>query len=83
MIVLLQSEISCDSISMRTELTEGLPKVKAGRAQPGQVFMNLILNGIDVMKETTDGRQLTIKSKATMVKGRESQIRTLLQGPRG
>jgi signal transduction histidine kinase len=29
-----------------------------------QVFMNLMLNGIDAMKETTGGGELTIKSEA-------------------
>jgi PAS domain S-box-containing protein len=64
MIVLLRSEASRYSISIRTELAEGLPKVMADRVQLQQVFMNLMLNGIDAMTETTGGGELTIKSEA-------------------
>ncbi len=64
MIVLLRSEANRYSISMRTELAEALPEVIADRVQLQQVLMNLMLNGIDAMKETTDGGELTIKSKA-------------------
>jgi PAS domain S-box-containing protein len=64
MIVLLSSEASRCSISIRTELAEDLPKVMADRVQLQQVFMNLMLNGIDAMKETTGGGELTIKSEA-------------------
>jgi PAS domain S-box-containing protein len=64
MIVLLRSEASRYSISIRTELAEGLPLVMADRVQLQQVFMNLMLNGIDAMKETTGGGELTIKSEA-------------------
>jgi PAS domain S-box-containing protein len=62
MIVLLRSEASRYSISIRTELAEGLPKVMADRVQLQQVFMNLMLNGIDAMKETSGGSELAIKS---------------------
>jgi PAS domain S-box-containing protein len=64
MIVLLRSEASRYSISIRTELAEGLPKVMADRVQLQQVFMNLMLNGIDAMKETSGGSELAIKSEA-------------------
>src|SRR3981189_2718341 len=65
MIVPLRSEASRYSISIRsTELAEGLPKVMADRVQLQQVFMNLMLNGIDAMKETSGGGDLAIKSEA-------------------
>jgi PAS domain S-box-containing protein len=64
MIVLLRSEANRYSISIRTELAEDLPKVMADRVQLQQVFMNLMLNGIDAMKETSGESELTIKSKA-------------------
>jgi PAS domain S-box-containing protein len=63
MIVLLRSEASRYSISIRTELAEGLPQVMADRVQLQQVFMNLMLNGIDAMKETSGGGELTIRSE--------------------
>jgi len=65
MIVLLRSEANRYSISIRTELAEDLPKVMADRVQLQQVFMNLMLNGIDAMKETTGGGELSIKSEAS------------------
>jgi PAS domain S-box-containing protein len=64
MIVLLRSEANRYSISIRIELAEDLPKVVADRVQLQQVFMNLMLNAIDAMKETTGGGELTIKSEA-------------------
>ena len=65
MITLLRSEANRYSISIRIELAEDLPKVMADRVQLQQVFMNLMLNGIDAMKETSDGGELTIKSEAS------------------
>jgi PAS domain S-box-containing protein len=64
MFVLLRGEANRYSLSIRTKLSEDLPKVMADRIQLQQVFMNLILNGIDAMKETTGGGELTIKSEA-------------------
>jgi signal transduction histidine kinase/PAS domain-containing protein len=64
MIVLLRSEANRYSISIRTELAEDVPKVMADRVQLQQVFMNLMLNGIDAMKETNGGSELAIKSEA-------------------
>jgi signal transduction histidine kinase len=65
MIVLLRSEASRYSISIRAELAEPLPQVMADRVQLQQVFMNLMLNGIDAMKELTSRGELTIKSEAS------------------
>jgi PAS domain S-box-containing protein len=63
MIVLLRSEANRYSICIHTDLAEGLPKVMADRVQLQQVFMNLMLNGIDAMKETSGGSELAIKSE--------------------
>jgi PAS domain S-box-containing protein len=64
MIVLLRSEANRYSIPIRTELAENLPKIMADRVQLQQVFLNLMLNGIDAMKEMSGGSELTIKSDA-------------------
>jgi signal transduction histidine kinase len=64
MIVLMRSEANRYSVSIRTELAPDLPKVMADRIQLQQVFMNLMLNGVDAMKETTGGGELTIMSEA-------------------
>jgi signal transduction histidine kinase len=51
-------------VDMSPGVDEDLPRVMADRVQLQQVLMNLMLNGIDGMKETTSGGQLTIKSEA-------------------
>ena len=61
MLVLLYSEANRYSISMRTQLAAELPKVTGDRVQLQQVLMNLMLNGIEAMKDTTG--ELTIKSE--------------------
>jgi PAS domain S-box-containing protein len=64
MLVLLRSEANRYSIAIRTELAGDLPKVMADRVQLQQVFMNLILNGIDAMKDAGCESELTIKSES-------------------
>jgi PAS domain S-box-containing protein len=64
MTVLLRGETTRHDIFVATDLAADLPQVMADRVQLQQVLMNLMLNGIDAMKETTDGRELTIKSEA-------------------
>jgi len=63
MIVLLRSEASRYLISIRGELANGLPKMKADPVQLQQVLMNLMLNGIEAMKGMGTGGELTIKSQ--------------------
>jgi PAS domain S-box-containing protein len=63
MIVLLRSEAMRYFIAVRTELAEDLPQVVGDRVQLQQVFMNLMLNGIDAMKNMDAGAELTIKSQ--------------------
>ncbi|MDT5157979.1 MAG: hypothetical protein QOH51_2336 [Acidobacteriota bacterium] len=62
-IVLLRSEMTRYSISVWTELGTRLPSLTADRVQLQQVFMNLVLNGIDAMKDVDDQRELFIKSE--------------------
>jgi PAS domain S-box-containing protein len=63
MIILLRDEASRYSILIRSDLAKDLPKVIADRVQLQQVFMNLMLNGIEAMKDTTG--ELTTKSERT------------------
>jgi C4-dicarboxylate-specific signal transduction histidine kinase len=62
-IVLLRSETTRHSISVRTELGTELPELVGDRVQLQQVFMNLVLNGIDAMKDMDEKRELFIKSE--------------------
>jgi PAS domain S-box-containing protein len=63
MIVLLRSEASRYSISIHGGLADDLPKVMVDRVQLQQVLMNLMLNGIEAMKDMGTGGELTIKSQ--------------------
>ena len=63
MIVLLRNEATRYSISVRTELVADLPQIMGDRVQLQQVLMNLMLNGIDAMKDMNAGGELTIKSR--------------------
>jgi len=64
MIVLLRSEATRYSISVRTELASDLPQVMGDRVQLQQVLMNLLLNGMDAMKDVDTTRELIINSIA-------------------
>jgi PAS domain S-box-containing protein len=61
MLTLLKGEANRYSVGMRTELAAELPKITADRVQLQQVFMNLILNAIEAMKDS--GGELTVKSE--------------------
>jgi PAS domain S-box-containing protein len=63
MVVLLHATADRNSISIRTELDVGLPTATADRVQLQQVVMNLMLNGIEAMKDT--GGDLTVTSNRT------------------
>lgn len=63
MTILLRNEASRYSISVRTELETDFPLVMADRVQLQQVFMNLILNAIDAVKDVDGTRELAIKSQ--------------------
>jgi PAS domain S-box-containing protein len=61
MVLMLHNQASRYSVMMRAELAETLPNVIADRVQLQQVMMNLMLNGIEAMQDTTG--ELTIKSQ--------------------
>ena len=63
MTVLLSSEAARYSVSIRTELSADIPQVMGDRVQLQQVLMNLMINGIDAMKEVNRARELAIKSQ--------------------
>jgi C4-dicarboxylate-specific signal transduction histidine kinase len=63
MIVLLRSQATRYSISMRTELSEDLPQITGDRVQLQQVLMNLMINGIEAMKDVDGRRELAVMSQ--------------------
>jgi PAS domain S-box-containing protein len=68
MVVMLQNEANRHSVTIRTDLAEGLPTVMADRVQLQQVLLNLMLNGIEAIRDTSG--ELSIKSKL----GDDSQL---------
>jgi PAS domain S-box-containing protein len=61
MLTLLKGEADRYSLAMRAELAAELPKIMADPVQVQQVLMNLMLNGIEAMKDS--GGELTMKSQ--------------------
>ena len=68
MAVLLRSEANRDAVSIRTDFAADLPIITADRVQLQQVLMNLMLNGIEAMKET--GGVLTVRVRT----GQDGQL---------
>jgi PAS domain S-box-containing protein len=68
MLTLLKGEADRYWVAMCTELAAEVPKIRADRVQLQQVFMNLILNAIEAMKDS--GGELTVKSQL-----QDSQLR--------
>ena len=62
MTVLLRWEADRHAISIQSELEADTPRILANRVQLQQVFMNLMLNAIEAMKDT--GGELMIRSRA-------------------
>jgi PAS domain S-box-containing protein len=60
MILLLRCEANEHAVSIRTDLAADLPKITADPVQLQQVLMNLMLNGIEAMRET--GGVLAVKT---------------------
>ena len=59
--VLLLGEANKQLLAMRIDLAPELPKITADRVQLQQVLMNLMLNGIESMKDS--GGELIVKSE--------------------
>jgi len=63
MIGMMRSEALRHSISIHAELADGLPQITADRVGLQQVLMNLMLNGIEAMKDISASGTLTIMSR--------------------
>jgi PAS domain S-box-containing protein len=63
-IALTRTEAANNSVSVRTQLAEGLPPVQGDRVQLQQVLLNLILNAIEAMRDVgEEERELLISSR--------------------
>jgi PAS domain S-box-containing protein len=63
MIVLLRGETTRYNIVVGMELAADLPQVMVDRVQLQQVLMNLMINGIEAMKDAEGTRELDIRSQ--------------------
>jgi PAS domain S-box-containing protein len=61
MLALLKCEADRYSVAISAELAADLPKIKVDPVQLQQVFMNLMLNAVEAMKDS--GGELTVKSE--------------------
>jgi C4-dicarboxylate-specific signal transduction histidine kinase len=62
-VALTRAEAANNSVSVRTQFAEGLPRVQGDRVQLQQVMLNLILNAIQSMRGVEDGnRELYIST---------------------
>ena len=63
LVAFLRDEFATHHVSLRTDLAPSLPKVKGDRIQLQQVVLNLVMNGIDALKKTTDRpKELAVSS---------------------
>jgi signal transduction histidine kinase len=62
---LLRSEAVRHNISVRAELADDLPPIAGDRVQLQQVAMNLIVNGIEAMKDVDRPREMVIRARGS------------------
>jgi PAS domain S-box-containing protein len=63
-IALTRTEAANNSISVRTQLAEGLPRLQGDRVQLQQVLLNLIINAIEAMRDVGEAeRELLISTR--------------------
>jgi len=63
MIVLLRGETTQYNILVGTDLAADLPQIMGDRVQLQQVLMNLMINGIEAMKDVDGTRELAVRSQ--------------------
>jgi signal transduction histidine kinase len=69
-IALTRTEAANNSVSVRTQFAEGLPRVQGDRVQLQQVMLNLIVNAIQAMSGIGEGaRELQISIDAVPTEG--------------
>ncbi len=68
----VRDEATRHRISIRTDLTPDLPRVRGDRVQLQQVVLNLIMNGMDAMRGTND------RPKAILISSGKENSREIL-----
>jgi PAS domain S-box-containing protein len=63
-IALTRAEALKNAVSVRTQLAEGLPVIRADRVQLQQVILNLIINAVEAMRDVgEEDRELLISTR--------------------
>src|SRR5262249_34503094 len=64
-IALTRAEVLKNGVSLRTQLAEGLPVIRADRVQLQQVILNLTINAVEAMRDTgEEDRELLIGTRS-------------------
>ena len=79
-IAVTRSEVTKQGITLRTQLAQGLPDIKGDRVQLQQVVLNLILNAIEAMSQTSDDTRDLFISSAPDGDGVQVTVRDLGPG---
>jgi C4-dicarboxylate-specific signal transduction histidine kinase len=59
---LTRSETSKNGVSVKVQLTDGLPLIRGDRVQLQQVVLNLIINAVEAMSGVNDARELFVRT---------------------
>jgi PAS domain S-box-containing protein len=63
-IALTRTEAANNSVSVQTQLAEGLPRVQGDRVQLQQILLNLIINAIEAMRDVgEEERELLVSTR--------------------
>jgi PAS domain S-box-containing protein len=63
-VAITRTEATNNSVSVRTQLAEGLPRVQGDRVQLQQALLNLIINAIEAMRDVSEEeRELLISTR--------------------
>lgn len=77
-LTLARSELTAGRITVRVELAEDLPRVSGDRVQLQQVFLNLVMNGIEAMHALSGERRImTIGGQLGQLDGNPAVLLTV------
>jgi PAS domain S-box-containing protein len=79
-IALTRTEAASNSVSVRTQLAEGLPRVQGDRVQLQQVLLNLIINAIEAMHDAGEAERELLISTRNEPDGVSVEVRDSGQG---
>jgi C4-dicarboxylate-specific signal transduction histidine kinase len=75
-IVITKGEAVQSGVSVRTQLTDCLPRIRGRRVQLQQVLLNLVTNAIQAMSDIAEGvRELHISTENTVSNGVHVAVR--------